>query len=114
MKFLKSKADLGRATACGWTPAHEAAANGHIEVLRFFYSVGVDLAKRTHSGWTPAHEDTSHGHFKAVSFLQEMLGKAACLGGSGANDIAKESVPFPADAMSWSMPPPIGGRLVYG
>jgi len=50
--LLKHKADLGATDDRGWTVMHEAAAGGHVELVKKFLELGVDPKKRA-GGWTP-------------------------------------------------------------
>lgn len=51
----------------GWEPIHEAARNGHVEVIRFLHENGSNINERTHhgAGLTPlalAKEALEAGH----------------------------------------------------
>ena len=53
----------------GYTPLHEATANGHAPVLDYLLSKGGDVNCRANSGYTPLHLAASSGHVDCVKVL---------------------------------------------
>ena len=51
----------------GWTPLHEAALNGHREVVEFLLERGVDPNVRNNDGWTPLHYAAKDCHVDVAS-----------------------------------------------
>ena len=53
----------------GYTPLHEAAANGHYLVLDYLLELGGTVNCRTNNGYTPLHLAASCGHVECVKVL---------------------------------------------
>ena len=53
----------------GYTPLHEATANGHATVLDYLLDKGGDVNCRANSGYTPLHLAASSGHVECVKVL---------------------------------------------
>jgi len=54
------------------TPAHDAAWNGHLEVVRYLHEVVPDtLSSKAEGNTTPAHYAARAGHLEVVCFLQD-------------------------------------------
>lgn len=53
----------------GYTPLHEATANGHAQVLDYLLDKGGDVNCRANSGYTPLHLASSSGHVECVKVL---------------------------------------------
>ena len=52
----------------GDTPFHEAAKNGHVEIVKIFLDVVVDKNPKNNCNTTPLHEAASSGHKESVKF----------------------------------------------
>jgi len=55
----------------GYTPLHEAAYNGQIEILDYLIAKGANLNATSASGSTPLHGAAFHGYVKAAERLIE-------------------------------------------
>lgn len=55
----------------GRQPIHTAAANGHVEILRWLLAHNARLTDRTKNGNTPLHLACQHGQWKTVDVLRE-------------------------------------------
>ena len=55
----------------GYTPLHEAATEGHHEVLRFLIEKGGNVDAKASNGYTPLHLASSGGHVECVKVLLE-------------------------------------------
>ena len=53
----------------GYTPIHEAVANGHSQVLQLLLEYDGDPNCRANSGYTPLHLAASRGHVDCVRVL---------------------------------------------
>ncbi|KAL5463452.1 hypothetical protein EMCRGX_G032347 [Ephydatia muelleri] len=53
----------------GYTPLHEATANGHYSVLDYLLGEGGTVNCRANSGYTPLHLAASSGHVECVKVL---------------------------------------------
>ena len=53
----------------GYTPLHEATANGHYPVLDYLLGQGGTVNCRANSGYTPLHLAASSGHVECVKVL---------------------------------------------
>ncbi|OQR99420.1 ankyrin-1-like, partial [Thraustotheca clavata] len=51
------------------TPLHEAARNGHLDVMQALVSAGAELNAKNKDGWTPLHEAARNGHLDIVKSL---------------------------------------------
>ena len=59
----------------GWTPLHQAAENGHVEMARLLVSeLGADVNARDCSGWTPLHLAAENGHVEMARLLVSEFG----------------------------------------
>ena len=65
----RGSASVNARDSCGRTPAHEAARNGHVNVLNVLCECGADLYARSTHGVTIAHQAAFGNH---TSFLQEL------------------------------------------
>ncbi|MHC4119782.1 MAG: ankyrin repeat domain-containing protein [Planctomycetota bacterium] len=53
----------------GNTPLHEAAAYGHVKIVRLLLAEGADVNKHNEGGETPLHYAARHGHVKVMAIL---------------------------------------------
>jgi glycerophosphodiester phosphodiesterase len=56
-------------TSRGWTPLFEAAAEGHIQIVRQLIEYGADATVTDHLGWTAKEVATYRGHLAAAELL---------------------------------------------
>ncbi|KAL6214786.1 hypothetical protein ACLB2K_014218 [Fragaria x ananassa] len=61
--------DVNWVDSDGRTPIHVAAANGHVEMLKFLVSAGGDGEVWDRKGWTPLHCAAEKGHLESTKFL---------------------------------------------
>jgi len=66
----------------GWTPLHEAACNGRLEVAQTLLHLGVDVHRRTKEGDTALHKAARWGRVEIVKLLLLV----------GADPLAKDKV----------------------
>jgi len=67
---LQNASDLfSKLNGNGWTGAHLASLNGHLEVLRYLAGQGADLRAATKDGWTAAHSASETGHLEVLRYL---------------------------------------------
>ena len=55
--------------ASGWAPLHEAAMNGHLEVIEYLLEKNADINVRSRIGSTPLHWAARGGHTAAARLL---------------------------------------------
>ena len=53
----------------GNTPLHEAAAYGHVGIVKLLLENGADVNRHNEGGVTPLHYAARHGHVNAMSML---------------------------------------------
>ncbi|XP_076323123.1 uncharacterized protein LOC143232022 isoform X2 [Tachypleus tridentatus] len=53
----------------GWTPIHLAAANGHVDIIKFLAQEGAHLAALDPSGYTAIHLAAMNGHASCIEIL---------------------------------------------
>jgi ankyrin repeat protein len=58
--------------ASGWTPLHQAAFNGRVEVIPVLVQMGVDKDAKDVHGATPLHAAAGNGQVEAVKALAQM------------------------------------------
>lgn len=63
-------AEVNLRTAFGLTPAHYAAAHGHVSMLRLLHHAGADLGARCSFQATPLDLARAHGQGQAADFLR--------------------------------------------
>ena len=73
--LIKIGADCTTHDFCGWSPAHEAACSGSVEILELIAMNGGIALKtcflpQDHCGWTPAHCAAQWGHLDCLLFLK--------------------------------------------
>lgn len=56
----------------GWTPAHAAAAGGHVKALRMLAKSDADLEIADRGGNLPAHQAAKNGHVHVLRVLKEL------------------------------------------
>ena len=61
-----NKSDFG-----GWTPLHEAATRGNIEMLKILLDANAKLNEKDECGMTPLFTAAQHGRFDALKLLIE-------------------------------------------
>lgn len=61
--------DINSINPDGQTPVHIAAAQGHVDVLKFCISIGGNTEILDCNGWTPLHFAAAEGHLEAVECL---------------------------------------------
>jgi ankyrin repeat protein len=55
----------------GWTPLHDAARHGHLEIIRLLLDASVDIMARSTKGTTPLHKAGQGGQPEVVKVLLE-------------------------------------------
>jgi ankyrin repeat protein len=55
----------------GSTPLHSAAANGHLDVVKFLVAQQAEVNAKETDGWTPLHLAARYGYLDIVKFLVE-------------------------------------------
>src|SRR5690606_21329064 len=55
----------------GWTPLHEAALRGHVDVMALLISRGAAMSVAALNADTPLHDAAEAGHVDAVRLLIE-------------------------------------------
>ena len=68
--LLDRGADVNVTQAGGWTPLHEAANHGNIELVRLLIHHGADKAARSDDGRSPLHMAQQGHHDAVVALLQ--------------------------------------------
>lgn len=66
---LAKRADCNVRSAAGITPLLQAAAGGHIDVVRTLLGAGADPNIATSEGWTPLHKAVANCHADVVREL---------------------------------------------
>mmetsp|Transcript_11890 Transcript_11890/g.17353 ORF Transcript_11890/g.17353 Transcript_11890/m.17353 type:complete len:475 (-) Transcript_11890:1397-2821(-) len=58
----------------GWTPLHEGARSGHVEVVKLLVENGANMNEKTHSGVTPLYmAENEHGKTHEITrFLKDL------------------------------------------
>ena len=67
--LLAKRADCNVRSAAGITPLLQAAASGHIDVVRTLLGAGADPNIAASEGWTPLHKAVANGHADVVREL---------------------------------------------
>ena len=62
------------------TPMHDAAANGHLDVIRYLVEAGADMEREDYFGSTPLLRAAQQGHTNVVSYLLDMHAKESSYG----------------------------------
>lgn len=65
-------AEGGSGCQCDWrlvTPLHEAADQGHIDMVKWLAARGADVRAVDNYGQTPVHRAAKRGHFDALEWL---------------------------------------------
>ena len=73
------------------TPLHLAAAEGHLEIVKYLLALGVAPNPKDRWGYTPLDDSLRHGQDKAVAILQLKGGQRGLydrLGGQNAINAA--------------------------
>ena len=68
---MNGKADLNIAKNDGWTPAHLAAYNNQIDILKLLIEAKADLNKKNNRGETPIDLALSENHVEIVKMLTD-------------------------------------------
>jgi ankyrin repeat protein len=55
----------------GWTPLHEAAWKGHVEIIRLLLQNGAEVNAKNNYGYTPLHYAACNGHIDILHLLVE-------------------------------------------
>jgi len=63
---------VNKKDANGWTPLHEGARGGHLEVVELLVEKGAGLNDRTENGETPLYWAEQHKHGAVASFLETL------------------------------------------
>jgi ankyrin repeat protein len=67
--LLEKGANPNVAQGGGWTPLHQAAAHGNVELVRLLLEHRADPDARSEDGKTPADLATTNGHPEAAALL---------------------------------------------
>jgi ankyrin repeat protein len=57
----------------GWTPLHQAAAHGHVELLELLLAHGADASARSEDGQTAGQKAAEGGHEEIARRLQRQI-----------------------------------------
>jgi hypothetical protein len=74
IEFLREGANVNTRDEDGLTPLHNAAANGHLDVVKLLLEKGADPALRSNGDWTPLDIARALGHAEVVKVLETFLG----------------------------------------
>ena len=76
MEMLKTPLQLGAniqaKNACGYTPLHLAATNGHVVAMKTLLQPSADIHAKADRGATPLHASANYGHVEAVKTLLQL------------------------------------------
>jgi len=72
--LLDSRANVNVAQEGGWTPLHQAAAHGQVQVLKDLLEHGADLNAKSADGQLPVDMALKGGHEEAATILQQAAG----------------------------------------
>jgi len=81
--LLASQANVNVAQEGGWTPLHQAAAHGQVQVLKDLLQHGADVNARSTDNQLPVDMALKGGHQEAATILQQAAS-------SGAQAVARE------------------------
>jgi uncharacterized protein len=74
--LLAHGAEVNAPQAGGWTPLHQAAAQGHLALANLLLAHGADVNARNEEGETPLHLARTQEHSRMVELLAEHGGEA--------------------------------------
>lgn len=69
--LLSNGADVNVAQQGGWTPLHQAAGHGQIEMVRLLLNYGADVASKNEEGKTPIDLARENEFTEVVNVLRE-------------------------------------------
>ena len=49
-----------------WTPLHEAANHGFVDIVKYLLDHGADIQANGHDNTTPLHDAVCCGHYKVL------------------------------------------------
>jgi len=75
--LLANNANVNVAQEGGWTPLHQAAAHGQVEVLKALLQRGADTNARSADNQLPIDMAVKGGHQEAVTILKQASGKSS-------------------------------------
>ncbi|XP_067129565.1 uncharacterized protein [Centruroides vittatus] len=67
----------------GWTPTHLAAANNHVEIVKFLAREGAHVSALDPSGYTALHTAAMQGHKDCIEVLLEAEANVDCVTSDG-------------------------------
>jgi len=67
--IIASRVDCNIQSTSGLTPLLQAAASGHLAVVKLLLASGADPNVRTHEGWTALHKAVANGYKEIVQVL---------------------------------------------
>jgi len=69
--LLLNGAEVNVAQDGGWTPLHQAAAHGQIEIMKLLLAHGAEINTRSEDGTTPLQMTQNKGYPEAAEMLQQ-------------------------------------------
>ena len=61
--------DAKQVKKLAWHPIHVAAAEGHLDIVKCFVSLGEDVNVEDSEGWRPIHSAAQEGQLEVVQYL---------------------------------------------
>jgi ankyrin repeat protein len=98
--FILQHADVNYRDDYGFTPLHQAAMNGHPQVVQALIEKGADVNVTDNNGFTPLHQAAMYGREKVVELLLNNGARVDQKTIDDANKLANPKRPYIIDMLN--------------